>query len=96
MCFTNLPIEFDEEGNPYLNKEEMENVEQPDCDHDHGFEDLDKVGTVEGDPGPALADLDSDEVYDVVVDTLPESAREQIAETDKNADTTTYEPAKGD
>lgn len=66
MCFTNLPIEFDEDGNPYL-KEEAEDVDQPDCGCD---------------AGNAVEEVDPREAYEEVVAAMPDDVREQLGESD--------------
>jgi len=97
MCFTNLPIEFDEEGNPYLNEQEAEAVERPEVDPDADYEDMDEVGCVEGDPGEPLADVDSEAAYGSIPDELPEAVSELVGETDERADAGSYQrPAEGD
>lgn len=67
MCFSNLPVEFDDEGDPYL-ADEAEEVSQPGvCDHDH-------AGSVPGDCGCGAAD-------DVTLDEAPDEAFEEILES---------------
>lgn len=97
VCFTNLPVEFDEEGNPYLDEQEAETVERPDAEADVDYDDMDKVGCVEGDPGKPLADTDPEEAYGSILAELPEDARERVAESDESADAGSYQrSAEGD
>ena len=66
MCFSNLPIEFDENGTPYL-KEEAEDVHRPGC----GCED-----------DIALEELDPEEAFDDIVEAVPEDVQEHLEGTD--------------
>ncbi len=69
MCMSNLPIEFDEHGDPYL-AEEADDVDQPTCGCD------DEVALEELDPESAFADI-ADSVPDDVLEHLedgPEAA----------------------
>ena len=97
MCFSNLPIEFDEQGNPYL-AEEADTVNQPgggthDHNHDHNHDDHHRNETEGGDPDPEA-------MYATIMDSLPEDARQRIAEagetTPPNGDAHDKEPARGD
>ena len=63
MCFSNLPIEFDDEGNPYL-AEEAEKVDQP-RDTEYGCEvTLDKT--------------DPEAMYTAILESMPSDVREQV------------------
>ena len=63
MCFSNLPIEFDEAGDPYLadEAEDVERVADCGCETD--------VGIDEEDP---------EAVFEAVASTVPESVREEL------------------
>jgi hypothetical protein len=63
MCFSNLPIEFDEEGNPYLAEEadDVEHVADCGCGAD-----------------VAIDETDPETVYEDIVSSIPESVREEI------------------
>lgn len=62
MCFSNLPVEFDESGDPYL-AAEAEDVEHVDC----GCE-----------TDVAIAEDDPEAVFEAVASTVPESVREEL------------------
>jgi len=63
MCFSNLPIEFDEAGDPHL-AEEAEDVEHvADCG----------CGT-----DIAIDEEDPEAVFEAVASTIPEDVREQL------------------
>jgi hypothetical protein len=95
VCFSNLPLEFDEEGNPYL-AEEADEVERPgdggeggEAVHDHGH-------AADCGCGAGEADLEADPegAYEAIVDSLPKSARERVAgeEPPTNGDGPTHRP----
>lgn len=75
MCFSNLPLEFDEDGNPYL-AEEADDVARPGerggAGHDHGAD----CGC---DTAEADLDTDPEGAYEAIVESLPEGAREHVA-----------------
>jgi hypothetical protein len=73
MCFSNLPIEFDEEGDPYL-AEEAERVEQPDAG----------VGTTDGE-----LDVEPRKTYEAIVGDMPPSARKHLVDTGTGSDSNT-------
>lgn len=79
MCFTNLPIELDEDGDPYL-ADEADRIETPgeptDPDEDP---DLETYGCLGDDPGVPISELDDEEPYAAVMETLPEDAQEEMA-----------------
>ena len=86
MCFSNLPIEFDEAGDPYLAEEAdaVEHADDCDCGHD--------VGIDEDDPGA---------VVDDVLSSVPEAVREEIErDGDRRksvaGDARADDPAEGD
>lgn len=69
MCFSNLPVEFDEEGNPYL-ADEAEDVEQPGtCTHDGDCNCAADDDEIETDP---------EATYETIVASLPVDARERV------------------
>lgn len=70
MCFSNLPIEFDDEGNPYL-ADEAEEVDEP------GTHDREERAT---DAGEAPLDADPEAAYAEIVECVPESVREVLGE----------------
>ncbi|MFB6168099.1 MAG: hypothetical protein ABEJ43_04555 [Haloferacaceae archaeon] len=86
MCFSNLPLEFDEDGNPYL-AEEADDIERP-GEHDHAADC--GCGTAEGD-----LDADPEAAYETIVESLPEAAREHVA-GDDNGPATRPESVGGD
>ncbi|MFC4439109.1 MULTISPECIES: hypothetical protein [Natrialbaceae] len=72
MCFSNLPIEFDDEGDPYL-ASEAETVERPTtetesaaCDCDDATADI------------PLEDADPEEMYESILAGMPREARERL------------------
>lgn len=69
MCFSNLPIEFDDEGNPYL-AEEADDVEQAtDCGCD-------------ADSDTGIDESDPEDVFQAVLSTVPESVRAEFRKRD--------------
>lgn len=70
MCFSNLPIEFDEEGNPYL-ADEAEEVEDP-GNHDRDDERV-------RDAGEAPLGADPEAAYAEIVADVPDRVREELA-----------------
>lgn len=69
MCFSNLPVEFDEEGNPSL-ADEAEDVEQPGtCTHDGDCNCAADDDEIETDP---------EATYETIVASLPAGAREHV------------------
>ena len=70
MCFSNLPIEFDANGDPYL-AEEAEDVERPD--------------TVDTRTDEAL-DIAPQEAYEAILNGVPRSTRERLAGTGSDSD----------
>jgi hypothetical protein len=72
MCFSNLPIEFDEQGNPAL-AEVADTVEDPGThDHDEHAVDTDEVPTLDADPEAAYAEI---------MESVPESVHEEISDS---------------
>lgn len=69
MCFSNLPIEFDDEGNPYLT-EEAENVDKP----------LDRESSCE----VTLDETDPESMYAAILESMPNDVREQIDDSDNS------------
>ena len=64
MCMSNLPIEFDEHGDPYL-AEEAEAVDRPACGCG---EDV------------AVDDLDPAEAFDDIAESVPDDVLEHLDE----------------
>ena len=82
MCFSNLPIEFDEEGNPYLT-DEAEDVDRPSASE---VESESGRGCSSTTDDVALADADPEAMYEAILETVPRNAREQL--TDSRGDST--------
>ena len=78
MCFSNLPIEFDDEGNPYL-AEEAEDVDRPPASEAE-FEST--CGCAEVTDDVALDDADPEFLYESILETMPSDVRERL--TDSN------------
>lgn len=81
MCFSNLPIEFDEDGNPRLAQADDES----EGGHEHGRD----GPSSSGDDG-----LDPEARYQAILDDLPERARNDLdgtAEDSPNQHTTLAE-----
>lgn len=75
MCFSNLPIEFDEHGDPYL-AEEAETVDRPSEEaHGHGDAIDSRENEAEG------SDPDPEAMYATIMNSLPQNACQRIAET---------------
>lgn len=73
MCFSNLPVEFDEDGNPYL-AEEAESVDQPpghvdDCGCDLG----ESVTDVD-------LSADPEDAYETILSGLRDDARKHLGD----------------
>lgn len=97
MCFSNLPIEFDDEGNPYL-ADEAEEVEEP-GNRDHQSHDHNHDDEVAADTGKAPAlDADPEAAYAEIVADVPESVREELVEkhTSESGRDDQRESARGD
>lgn len=62
MCFSNLPIEFDENGDPYL-AEAAEAVHQPGCGCDADAD---------------LAELDPEAAFEDIVESVPDDVRRHL------------------
>jgi division protein CdvB (Snf7/Vps24/ESCRT-III family) len=85
MCFSNLPVEFNEDGDPYL-ADEADDVTHPDED--------DQVGAIADECGcapeaDATIDTAPEEAYDAILAAVPETARSDLTETseiDSNTD----------
>lgn len=85
MCFSNLPVEFDDEGNPRLVESEEEtdgNHGRGDhrdnaADHDHG---ADRDHGRDRNPASSTGDdgLDAESRYREILEDLPDRARERI------------------
>lgn len=82
MCFTNLPIEVDEDGDPYIADEIDRPAESTDPDADatgeDGNPDLETYGCLDDDPDVPIAQLEDEERFDEVMETLPDDARAAI------------------
>lgn len=62
MCFSNLPVEFDESGDPYLAAE---------------AEDVEHVADCGRGTDVAIDEDDPEAVFEAVASTVPESVREE-------------------
>lgn len=88
MCFSNLPVEFDEDGNPYL-AEEAEDVDKPpghvdDCGCDLG----DSVTDID-------LSTDPENAYEAILGSLRDDARQHI-DTDQPAPRSDAETVGGE
>lgn len=96
MCFSNLPIEFDEDGDPHL-AEAAEAVSEPgECDHEGSAPEGTDCGCTGVDTTESDADViheaDSDEAFAEILDEVSEATRTHLADgTDETADP---EPAR--
>lgn len=70
MCMSNLPIEFDENGDPYL-AEAADEVDVPGC----GCED-----------DVALEALDPEAAFEDIVESVPDDVRERLEGPAETAD----------
>lgn len=70
MCFSNLPIEFNEEGDPYLAEDaaEVDDVSASGCGCGTHAEDV------------PLEAADPEEMYAEIMATMPRSVRERLAD----------------
>jgi hypothetical protein len=66
MCFSNLPIEFDENGDPSL-AAEADDIHRPGCGCEEEV---------------ALEDLDPEEAFHDIVESVPEDVREHFKDTE--------------
>lgn len=71
MCFSNLPVEFDEHGNPHLTASTDGNED----DHAHESDAVERA--TDGD------DLDPETRYREILDDLPNRARERLGADDR-------------
>lgn len=78
MCFTNLPIEIDENGDPYL-ADDADDIEHRSeaADRDDS-PDLETYGCLGDDPGVPISELDDEDTYAAVMETLPKDVREGL------------------
>ena len=81
MCFSNLPIEFDDEGNPYL-ADEADDVDRPssagaesECASASDCGCADESGDV------PLNEADPEAVYEELLETMPSDVREQLVDS---------------
>jgi hypothetical protein len=76
MCFSNLPVEFDEDGDPYL-ADEADDVTSPGED---------RVGAVADDCSCAAEkdaiDAAPEAAYDAILAEIPETARSDLTDED--------------
>ena len=77
MCFSNLPIEFDEDGNPYL-AAEADDVDRPTVSADDSAPSCDCDGETDD---VALDDADPEAMYEEILETMPSDVREQLADS---------------
>ena len=78
MCFSNLPVEFDEDGDPYL-ADEADDVTSPG--------ENDRIGAVADDRGRAAEedvaiDAAPEAAYDAILAAMPETARADLTGSD--------------
>lgn len=73
MCFSNLPVEFDEHGNPGL----AASADEDEDDHAHVSDAVERA--TDGD------DLDPETRYREILDDLPDRARERLGADDREA-----------
>jgi hypothetical protein len=93
MCFSNLPVAFDDEGNPYL-AEEAEDVDPPgnidargdvdtSADADGSTSGGDRACGCSAEPGEvALDEGDPEATYEAIVASMPGDVGEEVAETE--------------
>ncbi|WP_396611345.1 hypothetical protein ACH9L7_14195 [Haloferax sp. S1W] len=91
MCFSNLPLEFDEDGNPFLAKE-AEAVERPEESHNHDSDAIDRDSGTDNPDADVAADphadvaADPEAAYEAIVASLPASARHHVDSARHHAD----------
>lgn len=76
MCFSNLPISFDEEGNPYL-AEEADDVTRPSANGDGAEGDV-RSDADNGEGRPAGIAEDPRGAYEEILRSVPAPAREHL------------------
>ena len=77
MCFSNLPVEFDEDGDPYL-ADEADDVTSPGEDRAGAVAD-DRGRTAEED---VAIDAAPEAAYDAILAAMPETARADLTGSD--------------
>jgi hypothetical protein len=77
MCFSNLPIEFDDEGNPYL-AEEADEVDRTPASE---AESASSCGCTDGTDDVALDDADPEALYEEIVETMPSDIHERLTDS---------------
>jgi|AntDeeMetagen134_2_1112570.scaffolds.fasta_scaffold01182_8 hypothetical protein len=99
MCFSNLPVEFDADGDPYL-ADEADDVASPGED--------DQVGTIDDDCGcnpdaDTAIDAAPEAAYDAILAEMPETTISVLTdgdtaatEVDSSADDRRRDAAEGD
>jgi hypothetical protein len=90
MCFSNLPVEFDEDGDPYL-ADEADDVTSPG--------ENDRIGAVDDECGcdqnaDAAIDAAPEAAYDAILAAMPETARADL--TDSGTATTEVDSSADD
>lgn len=74
MCFTNLPVEFDENGDPYL-AEVADDVDRPDtAEHDHAAEACDCADA------DAPLEADPEAAYETLVAAVSDATRDHLTD----------------
>jgi hypothetical protein len=76
MCFSNLPVEFDDEGNPYL-AEEADEVDATPGATAAGCGCSDGAGEV------GLDEADPEATYEAILESMPGDVRERVAGTEE-------------
>ena len=84
MCFSNLPIEFDDEGNPYL-ADEADDVDRPSEAGAASAPASDCGCANESDDVP-LDEADPEAVYEELLETIPSDVRERLSDSSGRSD----------
>lgn len=79
MCFSNLPVEFDDQGDPYLADDADEVSEPGECDHDHGDATIHGCGC--GEAADAALDADPEEAFEEILESVTDATRTHLTGT---------------
>ena len=79
MCFSNLPIEFDDEGNPYL-AEEADDVDRP-SGTGAASASASNCGCANESDDVPLDEADPEAVYEEILETMPRDVRDQLPDS---------------
>ena len=91
MCFSNLPIEFDDEGNPYL-ADDADGVDRMPASK---ADSASTCGCSDATDDVAIEDADPEAIYEAILETMPGDVRERLTDpSDRAGHVAEYERPK--